>query len=182
MITRSLIPACLLGLISYTGEAADLSFTAGHVNESANASGGGIAIGVLTCGVKGGPSFIIGSRRELRCIFQGNPGDPEDRYGGEIQKLGLDLGLVRTARLGWTVVAPVRSMGPGALAGWYAGITAGATIGAGANANVLVGGSFNTFALQPLSVQGQTGLNAAFGVAAIELYPLSGEPRDLPLK
>ena len=37
------------------------------------------------------------------------------------------------------------------------------------NANVLVGGSNSSISLQPLSLQGQTGLNLAVGVAALEL-------------
>src|ERR1700741_4861372 len=51
---------------------------------------GGVAAGLLTCAVKGGASFIIGSTRELRCIFRVNPNDPGFRYGGKIQKFGLD--------------------------------------------------------------------------------------------
>jgi hypothetical protein len=35
----------------------------------------------------------------------------------------------------------------------------------------LVGGSNNTIALQPLSLQGQTGLSIAAGVAGMELLP-----------
>jgi Protein of unknown function (DUF992) len=48
-------------------------------------------------------------------------------------------------------------------------VTAGAAVGVGGNANVLVGGSNSSIALQPLSLQGQTGLNLAVGVAALEL-------------
>ena len=45
------------------------------------------------------------------------------------------------------------------------------TVGAGAGANVLVGGSNRTVSLQPVSVQGQTGLNLAAGVAELTLRP-----------
>ena len=38
-------------------------------------------------------------------------------------------------------------------------------------ANALIGGSNNTIALQPVSVQGQTGLSVAAGVAGLELRP-----------
>jgi len=44
-------------------------------------------------------------------------------------------------------------------------VTASATVGIGVGANVLVGGSGNSIALQPLSVEGTTGLNVAAGVA-----------------
>ncbi|MGB9657775.1 MAG: DUF992 domain-containing protein, partial [Pseudolabrys sp.] len=57
------------------------------------------------------------------------------------------------------------------LAGKYVGATAEASIAAGLGANVLVGGSDRTIALQPLSVQGQAGLNVAAGVAELILRP-----------
>ena len=46
-----------------------------------------------------------------------------------------------------------------------------ATVGVGVGANALVGGSNNTIALQPVSVQGQTGLSVAAGVAGLDLRP-----------
>ena len=59
----------------------------------------------------------------------------------------------------------------GMLSGTYAGAQAEATVGAGVGANALIGGSNHSVALQPLSVQGQTGLNVAAGVASLSLYP-----------
>ena len=70
----------------------------------------------------------------------------------------------------WTVFAPSNKKF-GALAGQYGGASAEATVGAGLGANVLVGGSNRTVTLQPLSVQGQTGLNLAVGVSGLELRP-----------
>ena len=46
---------------------------------------------------------------------------------------------------------------PGCSTGTYAGATAEVSVAAGLGANVLVGGSNRTVALQPLSVQGQIG-------------------------
>jgi hypothetical protein len=130
-----------------------------------------IAAGQLTCGVKGGVSFVIGSTKELRCVFRVNPADEGERYEGEIKKLGLDIGLTDNAILTWTVLAPTSGVPGGALAGKYYGVAADASAGLGGGANVLVGGSGNTISLQPLSVQGQTGLNAAVAVAEVELHP-----------
>ncbi|MGA7325853.1 MAG: DUF992 domain-containing protein [Rhodomicrobium sp.] len=131
-----------------------------------------IEVGQLTCGVKGGVSFIIGSTKELRCLFRVSPNDPGERYEGEIRKYGLDIGITNNAFLAWTVFAPSRGVeGGGALAGKYVGVAADASVGLGGGANALVGGSNNTFSLQPLSVQGQTGLNAAVTVAEVELHP-----------
>ena len=130
-----------------------------------------IAVGLLTCGIKGGASFIFGSTRELRCVFKMAPGEEGERYEGEIHKYGLDLGITNSAVLEWTVLAPSRGIGAGALGGKYYGVAADASAGIGGGANVLAGGSNNTISLQPLSVQGQTGLNAAVTVAEVELRP-----------
>ena len=68
----------------------------------------------------------------------------------------------------WAVFAPGR-INRGALAGSYGGASAQATIGVGLGANVLVGGFKRTIALQPLSIQGQKGLNIAAGIAGLSL-------------
>ena len=60
----------------------------------------------------------------------------------------------------------------GELAGNYGGVGANASVGVGGGGNFLVGGPANAYALQPISVQGQTGLNVAAGVAGIELEPV----------
>jgi hypothetical protein len=57
------------------------------------------------------------------------------------------------------------------LAGNYGGGSANVTIGIGIGANALVGGSNNTVALQPLSLDGNRGLNVAGGIAALTLSP-----------
>lgn len=163
----------LFGLAAVACAAA--AFTAAGARDAAAQTT--VAIGSLTCGVEGGASFIIGSTRELRCVFSasGNREDGE-RYIGRIRKFGLDIGVTGRTVLSWAVVAPSREYGPGALAGYYVGAAADASVGLGGGANVLVGGSGNTISLQPLSVQGQKGLNAAVAVASIELHPYEPEP------
>ena len=59
--------------------------------------------------------------------------------------------------------APTRRVGRGDLAGNYGGVGANASVGVGFGGNFLVGGPENSYALQPISVQGQTGLNVAAG-------------------
>jgi hypothetical protein len=95
---------------------------------------------------------------------------PREVYVGSISKFGLDLGATSGGQMVWAVYAP-SSRRHGALAGHYGGASAEATVGAGVGANVLVGGSNRTVTLQPLSVQGQEGLNVAAGVAELELRP-----------
>jgi hypothetical protein len=53
--------------------------------------------------------------------------------------------------------------------GIRSGATASATVGVGLGANVLIGGLDKSIALQPLSVEGNRGLNVAAGVGAISL-------------
>lgn len=132
--------------------------------------GEGVRAGVLTCEVSGGAGFIFGSSKELRCRFE-SAGGKAERYVGSISKFGLDIGITGNAVLTWTVLAPTTKVSSGALAGTYVGASAEATAGVGGGANVLVGGSSKTISLQPLSVQGQTGLNAALAVASLVLKP-----------
>jgi hypothetical protein len=55
------------------------------------------------------------------------------------------------------------------LAGDFEGVSAGVTAGVGVGANVLVGGSRRSITLQPISIEGNTGLNLALGVARLRL-------------
>ena len=131
---------------------------------------GAVNVGTLTCNVASGWGFIFGSSKAVNCTFAGVGGRYE-HYTGNITKFGADIGYTSGGVLVWTVVAPVGAMVPGALGGTYAGATASATVGVGVGANALIGGSTNTIALQPLSIEGNTGLNVAAGVAGIQLNP-----------
>ena len=127
-----------------------------------------VEVGVLTCKVSGGVGFVFGSTKDLDCVFEGLGGG-KDRYVGSINKFGLDLGFTGSSYIVWTVLAPTAAVPSGALAGDYGGVSAEATVGLGVGANALIGGSSNSIALQPVSVQAQQGLNVAVGVAALSL-------------
>ena len=129
-----------------------------------------VQVGVLEC--RGGASigFIVGSVTNLGCVLRVE-GMPEDRYVATIHKVGLDLGITEESALAWGVYAPVARLGPGDLSGNYAGAQGSASVGVGVGGNALVGGSNNSIALQPLSVQGQVGLNVAAGLESLELRP-----------
>jgi hypothetical protein len=136
----------------------------------ASAQQSNVQIGVLEC--RGGASvgFIIGSVTNLGCVLRaGNR--PDDFYVATIRKVGLDIGITAESVLAWGVFAPVAQFGPGDLAGNYAGAQGSATLGVGVGGNVLVGGSNNSIALQPLSVQGQIGIGIAAGLESLELRP-----------
>ena len=127
-------------------------------------------VGILEC--RGGASigFVVGSVTHLGCVLRAD-GMPEDRYVATIRKVGLDLGITQETALAWGVFAPVARLGPGDLSGDYVGAQGSASVGVGLGGNVLVGGSANSIALQPLSVQGQVGLNVAAGLESLELRP-----------
>ena len=127
-------------------------------------------VGTLSCDVSGGIGLIITSKKDLTCMFTPSQPGPREVYVGSITKFGLDLGATAGGEMVWAVYAPTTRKF-GALAGDYGGATAEATVGAGLGANVLVGGSDRTVALQPVSVQGQAGLNVAAGVAELRLRP-----------
>lgn len=126
--------------------------------------------GTLTCDISGGIGLIITSHKDVTCMFTPSQPGPREVYVGGINKFGLDLGATAGGEMVWAVYAPTTRRF-GALAGSYTGATAEATVGAGLGANVLLGGSDRTIALQPLSVQGQAGLNVAAGVAELTLRP-----------
>lgn len=127
-----------------------------------------VQVGTLTCNVAGGWGFVFGSSKAVRCTFARAGGRPE-HYAGTINKFGVDIGYTQGGVLVWGVFAPSESLAPGALSGNYVGATGSATVGVGAGANVLVGGSNRTISLQPVSVEGNTGLNVAAGIASITL-------------
>ena len=130
----------------------------------------GVNVGNLTCSVSSGWGFVFGSSRALNCTFAGAGGRYE-YYAGNIMKFGVDIGYTQGGVLIWTVIAPTAALVPGSLSGSYAGGTASATVGVGVGAHALVGGSNNTIALQPLSLEGNSGLNVAAGIGAIQLTP-----------
>ena len=133
-----------------------------------------VQAGLLECRGPGSVSFLIGSVNGFDCIFRPTAGHPH-RYVATIRRFGVDVGVSGPTYLTWAVFAPSRQVGYGALSGLYVGPSAGAALGVGLNANALIGGSGNSFALQPLSVAGQTGWNVAAGIAGLELAP-AGRP------
>lgn len=141
-----------------------------------NAQTQGIELGVLECKVEGGASFVIGSTKDVLCTYQ--PADsslaPENYYG-TIDKIGLDIGITGETQIAWLVLASNRDLyAPGALVGNYVGASAEASFAVGAGANLLVGGSNKSFTLQPLSIQAQTGVNLAIGIAEFKLRSAAG--------
>ena len=134
----------------------------------ANAQASRVQVGTLTCSVSAGIGLIVGSQRNVNCTFQPD-GAPAEAYTGTMTKIGLDVGFTTGSAIIWGVWAGTNRY-VGMLSGTYTGAQAEATVGAGVGANALIGGSNRSVALQPLSVQGQVGLNAAAGIGSLELH------------
>jgi len=138
-----------------------------------------IHTGLLECQGGRNIGYILGSVADLDCVYRSQGRAPEP-YIATIRRFGLDLGVTEQTRFAWAVNAPVNRFERGELAGTYGGIGASASVGVGFGGNFLVGGPGNSYSLQPISMQGQTGFNLAAGVAGIELKPVlssRGTPR-----
>ena len=127
-----------------------------------------VQVGTLACSISAGVGMLVGSQRNVACNFQPDGGPPE-AYTGTMTRIGVDVGFTTGGAMVWGVFTDT-SRYTGMLTGTYAGATAEATLAAGLGANELIGGSNHSVALQPLSVQGQVGLNIAAGVGALDLH------------
>ncbi len=149
-----LLGAVSLGAISFCGP----SIAAPH----------GVKVGMLTCHVHPGWGYVVGSSKGMDCVYRPRDRGP-DYYKGNISKLGVDIGYTSGGTLVWDVIAPSSDIRPGALEGVYGGASASATVGVGIGANALVGGLDKSIALQPVSVEGNTGLNVSGGIGEMNL-------------
>jgi hypothetical protein len=133
-------------------------------------------VGTLTCNISPGVGLIVAGQRQLSCSYTSARGRAREAYEGTVSTLGLDIGATSGGQLTWAVFAPT-TLRRAALAGTYAGATAGGTVGAGASADLLIGGSDRTVVMQPVSVQAQKGVNIAAGVSRMELRPTTAPAR-----
>ena len=138
----------------------------------AQAPGNWTQVGALMCKVDPSVGFIFAGHQPMQCTYTPSLASaPPQYYDGAINTLGLDIGVSAGSVLGWGVFAPTQGLPANALAGEYVGVSADAGFIAGAGANVLVGGSGRTVALQPLSLQGSLAVNAVLGVSSLKLRP-----------
>jgi hypothetical protein len=158
MLRICLLLVTLLLSATFTGPAAAQAWT---------------QVGSLSCRVDPNNGFIIVGHQPMQCVYTQAPGAvpqiPPQSYDGALSTIGLSIGFSAGSVLGWAVFAPTTGVPAGALAGEYVGVSADVGIGLGAGANVLLGGSNRTIALQPLSLQGSTALNVVAGVSSLKL-------------
>jgi hypothetical protein len=131
-------------------------------------AGPSVDIGTLSCDVSKGVGMILTRKEAMDCVFRPDGGQPA-HYTGTIDEYGLEIGNVEDGHLVWSVAVLSPEASNRSLAGKYVGADAGAAVGVGLGANVLVGGTGDSFSLQPLSLEGETGINIAAGVLAVTL-------------
>lgn len=129
----------------------------------------GTQVGMLKCTLLPSIGFLVGSHQRMNCVFTPNGPYPPQYYTGAINTVGLDVGFSAGGALAWGVYAPTEGPPAGGLAGYYVGGSAEVGVGLGMGANVLFGGSTRTIALQPVSVEGEVGVNLAVGLSKLEL-------------
>jgi hypothetical protein len=127
-----------------------------------------IQVGTLNCSLSSSIGLLVGSQRNVSCLFHSD-NVPDELYTGTMTRVGLDIGITNGGVIIWAVFAGTNRYA-NMLSGTYVGATAEASIAVGLGANVLIGGSNRSVALQPLSVQGQTGFNIAAGVGQLNLH------------
>lgn len=126
-------------------------------------------VGTLRCNLAPTVGMVVIERQRLSCVYTPDGPWPPERYFGSVTTVGLDVGINGGGRMAWAVFAPVAGRYQGALGGSYVGVSADAAVGVGLGANALVGGSNRSFALQPVSVEANTGLDITAGVSKLRL-------------
>ena len=125
--------------------------------------------GMLRCKLNPSIGFIIFGHQSMECRFVPSlPGAPQI-YDGALNTVGIDVGVIGAGGLAWAVLAPSSGISAGSLAGEYVGASGDVALGAGVGANVLIGGSQRSFALQPVSIEGSVALNVTLGLSALQL-------------
>jgi hypothetical protein len=138
-------------------------------SQAAGQAPSGTKVGTLNCQLAPSIGFIVASHDPMRCRYTPDGPFPPEFYDGVITTIGLDIGFTSGGEMTWAVIAPTLGPPRGGLAGDYVGASGSVTAGVGVGANVLVGGSGRSYALQPLSIQGQTGLDLTLGVSSLAL-------------
>jgi hypothetical protein len=134
--------------------------------------GPGTKVGVLNCRIAPHVGLIVVGFQTIDCRFTSEGSGPSENYSGRMTTVGMDLGFTGGGALTWGVYARTNNMVPGSLSGSYSGASGNVGVVVGAGANFLLGGSGNSVALQPWSVEGTTGVNASLGLSNMQLRPV----------
>ena len=136
-------------------------------------------VGALECFVDAGGRYIVGSTKDVSCVLYGEDDEALEHYVGELTKYGVDIGFTEESLMVWDVfVATGKTYAPGSLAGNFAGASANASVAFGLGASVLICGLSEDFALQPVQIAKQKGINIAIGITRMQLQQVAVAPQD----
>lgn len=127
-----------------------------------------VQAGMLKCQLNPSIGFVIFGHQSMECSFHPVSG-PVQAYEGAINTVGLDLGFTEGGILAWGVFGSASGMPYGALAGEYVGASGEVGFGPGVGANVLIGGSNRSVALQPVSLEGSAAVDVVAGLSQLKL-------------
>jgi hypothetical protein len=128
-----------------------------------------IYIGSLTCNVAGGTGYVLGSSKQMNCVFLGKDGVQSAEYIGTINKFGIDIGYTKALHTIWRVYSLGTERGPRDLAGTYVGEQGTAAAGSQAGGNWLYGGPSAEIGMVAYGVVQDAGYNLATGVAEMSI-------------
>ncbi|WP_424362141.1 DUF992 domain-containing protein [Methylocystis parvus] len=142
----------------------------------------GDRVGTLQCKLLGNDLSVIVENQQIDCMYNDDAeGALPAHYTGTLTKVGPNVTINGKGELAWGVVAATGKVGPGALAGNYVGPNVSAKIGVGGGGAVLVGGSDNTFSLQPFQIEAGSGIGWNAGVESLALTYVPPPPPPAPV-
>jgi hypothetical protein len=142
----------------------------------------GDRVGTLQCRLLGNNLSILIENQQMDCAYSDDAeGGVPAHYTGTLTKVGPNISINGQGELAWGVIAATSHIGPGALAGSYTGPGVSAKIGVGGGGAILVGGSDNTFSLQPFNIEAGTGLGWNAGVENLTLTYVPPPPPPPPV-
>ncbi len=137
----------------------------------------GVAVGVLTCKKIPGTYeyYLVNSTVGVDCVFS-HPQGKEHYTGRSGIGFGIDLNWKHTEDMIYSVIGGSSDVSPGAhgLSGTYVGARVSATVGVGTGAAILIGGGGQSFSLQPVALEINSGLGAAAGIGYLTLHKGDG--------
>jgi Protein of unknown function (DUF992) len=129
----------------------------------------GTQVGMLTCQMAPRTAVTMGSVQSIGCHFIPDGKYPQQAYIGEIDTVGLNVGITTDGVLVWNVLALTSSPPVGGMDGVYVGTNSDISVSAGVGADRLFGGSNRTIALQPVALEGEIEVALGLGISSMKL-------------
>ena len=142
-----------------------------------------VYIGALTCEIAESTGYLIGSSKDMDCVFEPLIGG-QQAYDGAFNRLGIDVGYTTKMRMLWKVFSIGSNHGPDAVVGKFIGENAAITADQQTGGNWLYGGQDGAAVMQATALLDGTdqGYKIEYGVAQITLRIRASLPTVSPAK